>query len=190
LNTTTNETLRESTPKKNRHRTASNISSNQTIQSEKNPPDQDTTPTPRNQQPIDPRSSGGGTGQQILETESKKPHEETATHIQQIPPPPPVQQNSFPPHGQPLNSANNHYPNDAYQQLQHIFLSTNYNQSNNNEILDNKEEKRTRTAERILDAFERFYINTGRSPLTPIKVKFIPDETNSNYNHNQNLIST
>jgi hypothetical protein len=135
-------------------------------------------------------SSGVGTGQQILETESKKPHEETATHIQQIPPPPPVQQNSFPPHGQPLNSANNHYPNDAYQQLQHIFLSTNYNQSNNNEILDNKEEKRTRTAERILDAFERFYINTGRSPLTPIKVKFIPDETNSNYNHNQNLIST
>jgi len=34
---------------------------------------------------------------------------------------------------------------------------------------------------KILDAFERFYVNCGKPTTVPMKVKYIPEEMNSNY---------
>ncbi len=69
---------------------------------------------------------------------------------------------------------------------------SNYNYSNNNEIITNSEERYNRSAEKILDAFERFYRNIGKTPAAPMKVKYIPEDNNSNHfphrhmhNHNQ-----
>jgi hypothetical protein len=70
------------------------------------------------------------------------------------------------------------YPNDPYQQ--HNIFQSNYNQSNNNELFDKHEERRhRRSADKILDAFERVYMN--KTTTTPMKVKYIPEEYNSNH---------
>lgn len=150
-------------------------------------------------------------GQQISESDPKSApksaREETAAQLahaaaahvnarQQIPPPPPVQgqyvypQGGFrgppPPHFPP--AGNVHYPHDPYQQPpQH-----NFNQSNNNELPDHNGERRhRRSADKILDAFERFYMT--KSTTAPMKVKYIPEDNhhshhqrNSNNNNNNN----
>ena len=94
------------------------------------------------------------------------------------------------------------YPGDPHQQQQFInqqqqeFINThqtyvpnpNYNQSNNNELYDDddddeqryKQEEPNRSAEKILDAFERYYISRGKPTAVPMKVKYIPEENNSN----------
>lgn len=126
---------------------------------------------------------------------AKQPREDTAAQLaqlahaaaarvqarQHVPPPPPVQhlfthaQDVIPsqnpqhrdmsgPHPAPMN------PSDL-----------NINQSNNNEIYTNVGERNNRSAEKILDAFERFYKNIGRSSTTPVKVKYIPGETSCNH---------
>lgn len=55
----------------------------------------------------------------------------------------------------------------------------NFNQSNNNELLDNSEPRRNRSVEKILDAFERFYMKEGKSTTIPMKVKYIPEDSNT-----------
>ena len=103
------------------------------------------------------------------------------------------------------------FPNDPHQQQQqhqqfirppqqHIGPNPNYNQSNNNELYDSdddddddddnttdfelrKQEERSRSAEKILDAFERFYANQTRTSTVPMKVKYIPEEMNSHCKH-------
>jgi len=208
LNSTTGEANRESTPKKKKHRHR-NVSSQQGQnlgqQTGENNPDQNAS----NQQQTDSREPSRSGG----ETESKPPpakgsREETAAQLahaaaarvngrQQVPPPPPVQQQyfyqqgGFPPQQQQFAglapnfpvAGNIRYPNDPYQQ--HNIINPNYNQSNNTEILNNKEERRNRrSADKILDAFERFYMN--KSTTTPMKVKYIPEENNSNNQRNTN----
>jgi hypothetical protein len=118
-----------------------------------------------------------------------------AAHVnarQQVPPPPPVQeQYSYQQGGFPLQQqqirgltprpsfpGNVHHPNDPYQQR-------NFNQSNNNELMDKNDERRNRrSADKILDAFERFYMT--KSTTTPMKVKYIPEDNNSNHQRNTN----
>ncbi|CAM2706722.1 unnamed protein product [Rotaria socialis] len=58
--------------------------------------------------------------------------------------------------------------------------------------VDNDERRQqleqSRSAEKILDAFERFYVTRGKSSATPMKVKYIPEDNNSNQprlNHQQ-----
>ncbi len=151
--------------------------------------------------------SSHSNGNQILETEGKPSkktsREETAAQLahaaaahvnarQQVPPPPPVQQQEgFSPQTQQIRGPASHlpvgvnirYPNESYQQRD--IFNSNYNQSNNNEILDNNEERRNRrSADKILDAFERFYMN--KSTTTPMKVKYIPEENNSNHFQQRN----
>jgi len=145
-------------------------------------------------------------GNQISEVDSKPPskssREETAAQLahaaaahvnarQQVPPPPPVQQQQqqqysyqqggFPPQPHQVRGPAPRLPlpvNDPYQQR-------NFNQSNNNELLDNNEERRNRrSADKILDAFERFYMT--KATTTPMKVKYIPEDNNSNHQRNTN----
>lgn len=97
-----------------------------------------------------------------------------------------------------------HHPTDVYQQLQQQQFvnpqqrptpNPNYNQSNNNELFENEEyeefedELERRSAEKILDAFERFYASSGRPTTVPMKVKYIPEEANliprRSHNHHQ-----
>ncbi|CAF3040182.1 unnamed protein product [Rotaria sp. Silwood2] len=117
------------------------------------------------------------------------------------------QQGVLPPQGQQIRGppprfpavGNIIYPGDPYQQQQQqqqqfinphqrVLPNQNYNQSNNNELFDDDEEederrqqeKQNRSAEKILDAFERFYINRGKPTTVPMKVKYIPEDNNSN----------
>ena len=119
------------------------------------------------------------------------------------------QQGVLPPQGQqirgpaprmPAPGNNIRYPVDPYQQQQQQFVhpqqrnipNPNYNQSNNNELIDTiddvinqyerhkKQEEQNRSAEKILDAFERFYVNRGNPTTAPMKVKYIPEDINSN----------
>ena len=85
------------------------------------------------------------------------------------------------------------YPNDPYQQQQPQQQrnppNPNYNQSNNNELYENgdddderrKQDEQNRSAEKILDAFERFYVNRGQPTTVPMKVKYVPEDINSNH---------
>jgi hypothetical protein len=128
-----------------------------------------------------------------------------------VQPPPPVprqqipvqqqnlqQQGGFPVQGQQIRGpaprlpvgGNIQYPGDPYYQQQRNLPNPNYNQSNNNELFDDDVDERRKqdSAEKILDAFERSFVNHGRSAIIPIKVKFIPEENNSNpkqLNHQQ-----
>ncbi|CAF4740346.1 unnamed protein product [Rotaria sp. Silwood1] len=114
------------------------------------------------------------------------------------------QQGVLPPQGQQIRgppprfpaAGNIVYPSDPYQQQQfvnphqRVLPNQNYNQSNNNELYDNdddedneerrQQDKQNRSAEKILDAFERFYINRGKPTTVPMKVKYIPEDNNSN----------
>ena len=93
------------------------------------------------------------------------------------------------------------YPVDPHRQgppVQQVAphqptVNPNYNQSNNNELFDDPEsdergvnvlhqEEQNRSAEKILDAFERFYVHSGKSSSAPMKVKFIPENNNSHSN--------
>ena len=94
-----------------------------------------------------------------------------------MPPQPPLQQIRGPVPRPPF-PGNVYLPNDPYQQR-------NFNQSNNTEIMDKQEERRNRrSADKILDAFERFYMT--KSTTAPMKVKYIPEENNSNHQRNTN----
>ncbi|UJR22060.1 hypothetical protein I4U23_025128 [Adineta vaga] len=126
---------------------------------------------------------------------AKQPREDTAAQLAQlahaaaarvqarqlVPPPPPVQhlfshaQEVLPPQNQQLRDLNGPHPASINPP------DLNLNQSNNNEIYTNVGERHNRSAEKILDAFERFYKNIGRSSTTPVKVKYIPGETNCNH---------
>ena len=75
---------------------------------------------------------------------------------------------------------------------QHNVSNPNYNQSNNNELFDEEDEEdddqheeETRSAEKILDAFERFYLHRGKPSTVPMKVKYIPEDNNSNAKRSQ-----
>ena len=87
--------------------------------------------------------------------------------------------------------ANIRFPVDPYRPPMPPQVQTapnpNYNQSNNNELFNDddevpslNQEEQHRDAEKILDAFERFYLNRGKNSATPMKVKFIPEDSNSN----------
>ena len=70
------------------------------------------------------------------------------------------------------------HPTDLVQQR-------NVNQSNNSELVDDEEERRNRrSADKILDAFERFYMT--KSTTAPMKVKYIPEDSNSIHQRNTN----
>ncbi|CAF0960450.1 unnamed protein product [Rotaria sordida] len=115
------------------------------------------------------------------------------------------QQGVLPPQGQQIHGPSPHFPGagnivysgDPYQQQQQQFIdphqrilpNQNYNQSNNNELYDDDDddeaehrqrEGQSRSVEKILDAFERFYINRGKPTTVPMKVKYIPEDNNSN----------
>jgi hypothetical protein len=110
--------------------------------------------------------------------------------------PPQPQQIRGPPPPRLPPAGNVRYPGDPYQQQQQQqqqqrpIPNQNYNQSNNNELSDDDEdaddyyeqEERSRSAEKILDAFEYYYVNHGKPTTVPMKVKFIPEENNSNNN--------
>lgn len=83
------------------------------------------------------------------------------------------------------------------------MINPNYNQSNNNELFDDAgvevdpsnrvpQDEENRSAEKILDAFERYYLQNGKSSTAPMKVKFIPEanpklnSSHGNMNNNNN----
>ncbi|CAF1203786.1 unnamed protein product [Adineta steineri] len=134
---------------------------------------------------------------------AKQPREEAAVQLaqlahaaaarvqarQHIPPPPPVQHQHvqlpepLPPQSQQMiRDLNGSHP----QKLMSTDLNNNHNQLNNNEIY-NLGERNNRSAEKILDAFERFYKNIGRSSTSPVKVKYIPGEANCNHCQHRNI---
>jgi hypothetical protein len=87
-----------------------------------------------------------------------------------------------------------HYSHDLSQR------NPNHNQSNNNDIIETNVNRRqhdeqSRSAEKILDAFERFYINRTGLTSVPMKVKYIPedysiDSKQRNTNNNNRSRST
>ena len=79
-----------------------------------------------------------------------------------------------------------HYSNGSYQQQQQNVLNSNYNQANNNELFGHDRQRRNRSAEKILDAFERIYMNNRKASVTSLKVKYIPENKNSSYYHQRN----
>ena len=106
---------------------------------------------------------------------------------QHVPPPPPAQhhfthnQESSSIPGQQIRELNGpHPPPGNYSEL-------NTNQSNNNDLYTNTSDRNNRSAEKILDAFERFYKNIGRSSTTPVKVKYIPGEASCNHCQQRNI---
>ncbi|CAF4953343.1 unnamed protein product, partial [Rotaria sp. Silwood1] len=168
----------------------------------------------RNQSPnkkeIDSHESTNSNDNPILENEGKissiikNSREETAARLahaaaahvnarqQYPPPPPPKQQNGILPkqeqqqiRGQvqflPVNGTI-HQLNDSQQRN---MTNITYNPSNNNEILNNKNNNEAyphmRTVEKILDAFERVYMKDRTSAITPVKVKYIPELHESNW---------
>ena len=107
-----------------------------------------------------------------------------------------------------VGPGNIRFPIDPYQQQlqqqqQQQFINPpqqrqapnpNYNQSNNNELYDQSDndgddfgrrtqDEQSRSAQKILDAFERYYVNHGKTASVPMKVKYIPEEMNSNSKH-------
>ncbi|CAF3261511.1 unnamed protein product [Rotaria socialis] len=214
LNNTHNDHSREASPKKHRHRTESNNSVHQDNNLVQQSDATSSNIPARNQSPAQPKPESNERSRsevkQILETEVKisaparSSIEETAArlahaaaaHVQarlQIPPPPPVQHPFVPTPEQQLRGSTVRLPvndsvppsNDKNQQ-QHSSSNLNYNQSNNNEITDGTENNHNRSAEKILDAFERFYMKDGKSATNAVKVKYIPEENNTNYHRQRN----
>lgn len=118
-----------------------------------------------------------------------------AAHVharQQIPPPPPIHTSLAATQEQPQRATvtqapanGNSQPSiDTFQPRSSNNL--NQNESNNNDASEPNEKKHNRSAEKILDAFERFYMKDGKSTAAPMKVKYIPEESNSNYYRQRN----
>ncbi|CAF3851461.1 unnamed protein product [Rotaria magnacalcarata] len=214
LNNANNNHSREASSKKHRHRAESNNSEqqeNNLVQqsdaTSSNIPARSQSPTqPKTESNERPRSEV----KQILEPEvkisapAKSSLEETAARLAhaaaahvnarlQIPPPPPVQHPFVPTPEQqrrgstvrlPVNGSVSSSSDENQQQRSSSNL--NYNQSNNNEITDGTGKKHNRSAEKILDAFERFYMKDGKSATNAVKVKYIPEETSTNCHRQRN----
>lgn len=132
---------------------------------------------------------------------SKPPREDTAAQLaqlahaaaarvqarQHVPAPPPVQhpfnhpQESIATQTQNIRDLNGPHP------APNNPSELNQNQSNNNETYTHIGDRSNRSAEKILDAFERFYKNIGRSSTTPVKVKYIPGEVSCNHCQQRNV---